>query len=106
MGWENIDGHRTWVPSDAPGAADSDQQSLPVAKPHQTTELPPFSVTADYATCLVAVLFDPDDIPALADHPLFVHEADLLRAAAVDCEQEIEAQIGTARDRVLREVGR
>lgn len=103
--YENVDGHRVWTETSvAPGDAPSRPVSPETPAPDQqggTGALPRFSVTADYRTCLVAVLFDPDDIPTLAAHPLFADSADLLHAAAVDIEQEIESQILTARDRQI-----
>jgi hypothetical protein len=81
--------------SETPAGPDSDQQARP------GTELPRFAIRADYDACLVALLFDPDDIAALTAHPLFASQAELLRAAAMDCEQEIEARILSARDRQI-----
>lgn len=66
-----------------------------------STTLPPFAITADYPTSMVALLFEPDDIPALAAHPLFAHEALTLKARAADCESWIEEQIRDDRDRQI-----
>lgn len=66
-----------------------------------TCELPRFAIRADYAACMVALLFDPEDIPQLAAHPLFAHEARLLHGAATDCELWIEEQIQRDRDRAI-----
>lgn len=102
---EFIDGHRwpTSEPSlapeeDAPRPTDSDQQPAGGAP---DDELPPFAVTADYRTCMVAVLFDPSHVPFLMRHPLFQSSADLLRGAQIDCEQWIDEQIKDNRDRQI-----
>jgi hypothetical protein len=50
---------------------------------------------------MVALLFDPEDIPQLAAHPLFQSEARLLHGAATDCELWIEEQIRDDRDRAI-----
>lgn len=81
--------------SETPPRPDSDQQG------EASTELPRFAVTADYATSMVALLFDPEDIPQLAAHPLFQSEARLLHGAATDCELWIEEQIQRDRDKAI-----
>jgi hypothetical protein len=84
------------TPTETPPRPDSDQQGEA-----SNTELPRFAVTADYATSMVALLFDPEDIPQLAAHPLFQSEARLLHGAATDCELWIEEQIQRDRDKAI-----
>jgi hypothetical protein len=101
--YENVDGHRVWTPV-APGDAPSLPETPSTPAPDQqggAGALPPFAVVADYRTNMVALLFDPEHIPALAAHPLFQSEARLLHGAATDCELWIEEQIRNDRDRQL-----
>jgi hypothetical protein len=99
--YENVDGHRVFVPADAPASESSRERSPALISDSEAGSLPRFSVRADYFTESVAVLFAKDDIPRLCAHPLFAAEADQLHAAVVDIEQEIDQQIKTARERQI-----
>ena len=85
----------------APASESSTASTPSLISDSDAGSLPPFAITADYATSMVALLFDPEDIPQLAAHPLFVHEARLLHGAATDCELWIEEQIQRDRDKAI-----
>lgn len=93
--YENVDGHRVWTESpttsvapEEPASASSDQVALAGA----LDDFPGFDVYPGYAMHAdsVALHFPLTAVPALAE--LFPTEAEKLRAAALDVEQEAEYQ--------------
>lgn len=100
----HLDRLRAKERTSAPASESSTASTPSLISDSDAGSLPPFAVTADYQTCMVALLFDPEVIPQLATHPLFQHEARLLHGAATDCEQWIEEQILNDRDRQIRGV--